>query len=75
MNLKLKDFIKALIDALDELGDCDVLLTTKNETELYPAVLLSYHGEDKIVAGEPFLKVEGIEVEDYKEYEKKEDKE
>ena len=75
MNLKLKDFIKALIDALDELGDCDVLFTTKNETELQPAVLLSYHGEDEIVAGEPFLKVEGIELKDYKEYEKKEDKE
>ena len=55
MNLKLKDFIKALIDALDELGDCDVLFTTKNETELYPTVLLSYHGEDELVAGEPFL--------------------
>ena len=74
MNLKLKDFIKALIDALDELGDCDILFTTKNETELYPAVLLSYHGEDELVAGEPFLKVEGIELKDYKEYEKKEDK-
>ena len=75
MNLKLKDFIKALIDALDELGDCDVLFTTKNETELYPTVLLSYHGEDELVAGEPFLKVERIELKDYKEYEKKEDKE
>ena len=75
MNLKLKDFIKALIDALDELGECDVLFTTKNETELYPTVLLSYHGEDELVAGEPFLKVEGIELKDYKEYEKKEDKE
>ena len=50
---------------------CDVLVTTKNETGLYPAVLLSYHGENEIVAGEPFLKVEGIELEDYKEYEKK----
>ena len=57
--MRLKELINSLIDALDELGDCDVFITTRNETKLYSALVEEYLPELDV------LKIEAITAEDY----------
>ena len=61
--MRLVDLIKSLVDALDELGDCDVFITTKNETKLYDAALLHFIPENKYL-DRPILRVEGVNDDD-----------
>lgn len=67
--MRLVDLIKSLVDALDELGDCDVFITTKNETKLYDAVVEEYLPELDV------LKIEAITAEDYEKIEGEEQNE
>ena len=51
----LSDFIKALTDAAIDYGECEVYLTTENETKLYDTALFHYIPFDR-----PVLRIEGI---------------
>ena len=51
----LSDFIKALTDAAIDYGECEIYLTTENETKMYNAALFHYIPFDK-----PVLRIEGI---------------
>lgn len=51
----LSDFIKALTDAAIDYGECEVYLTTENETKMYNTALFHYIPFDK-----PVLRIEGI---------------
>lgn len=59
----LSDLIKSLVEIATDVGECDVYITTKNETQMYDNVLLHYFvlGEDNV------LRMEGINEDDYEE--------
>lgn len=65
--MQLVDFLKVLIETLDEVGNCEVYLTTKNETQLYNnAIINSIISEDDFV-----LKIEGVSEEDIENFKKR----
>lgn len=66
--MKLTALIKAFTDILSEVGDCDVYVTTKNETQLYNALLFEYIDKNKYLE-KPILRLEAIEADDYEEVE------
>ena len=51
----LSNFIKALTDAAIEYGECEVYLTTENETQMYDSALFHY-----LPFNRPVLRIEGI---------------
>ena len=57
--MKLTDFIKSLVDVLNETGECEVYITTKTETKMYDAALLHFIPENKYL-DRPILRVEGV---------------
>lgn len=60
----LTDLIKALTDVLAEVGDCQVGMTTENETKIYDTVLLHVvpvHNLDDDAQKELMLRMEAIE--------------
>lgn len=58
--MRLTDLIKALIDVLDETGDCDAYITTQNETKMYNTVLIHYVEPNQFLEN-PILRLEGVE--------------
>lgn len=61
--MKLTDFIKSLIDVLNETGECRVYITTELETHLYDAALLHFIPEGENLS-EPILRIEGVNEDD-----------
>ena len=47
--MKLTDFIKSLVDVLNETGECEVYITTKTDTKMYDAALLHFIPENKYI--------------------------
>ena len=61
--MKLTDFIKSLIDVLNETGECEVYITTENETKMYNGALLHFIPENEHL-DRPILRVEGVNCDD-----------
>lgn len=52
----LSDLIKQLVDIATDVGECDVWITTENETEMYDCALVHYLPFDE----GPVLRLEGL---------------
>ena len=66
--MSLVGLIKALIDILDETGDCAVYITTANESQLYNGLLMHYLEAGDYIPN-PVLRLEGVMNDDEEEEE------